>query len=114
MSRGKPNQQKVVSELRELGYSVKVKHNQIHVLGVEHGMTIKEAKEFIKMSITKVPATLICHHCGWKYGIRQNGDCDIYRPDGTHHSTILSVGTGADEIKVGKCPVGHGECGVIA
>lgn len=65
MSRGNPNQAKLVKELKSMGYKVKVKHNQIHVEGVRYspyhdgvegwsvpegqtyGMTMSEAQLFI-------------------------------------------------------------------
>lgn len=46
-SRGNPNQARVVQKLEEMGYDVRVIHNQICVPGQEP-MTIKMARDFIE------------------------------------------------------------------
>ena len=48
MSRGNPNQQNVVDQIKQLGFNVKVIHNQICIDG-EDPMTVKEAREFVEM-----------------------------------------------------------------
>ena len=47
MSRGNPNQKKLVEQLKFWGYDVMIKHNQICVPG-EEPMTIAETKRFIE------------------------------------------------------------------
>lgn len=47
MSRGNPNQERVVEEIKRLGYEVWVIKNQICIDG-EDPMTVKEAREFVE------------------------------------------------------------------
>lgn len=48
MSRGNPNQERVVEEIKRLGYEVRVIKNQTCIDG-EAPMTVKEAREFVEM-----------------------------------------------------------------
>lgn len=62
MSRGNPNQYRLMLKIRDLGYRVWIKYNQIHIEGVTsspfypediqeptYGMTIIEAEEWLKL-----------------------------------------------------------------
>lgn len=99
MSRGNPNQAKLVKELKSMGYKVKVKHNQIHIAGVSqspfvpnatiesgyrvpdgetYGMTMAETKRFIS---EKTMEYKICPKCNG------HGSFDEKRPGFIDYTT---------------------------
>ena len=62
MSRGNPNQQSVIEEIRQLGYEVRVIMNQICIDG-EDPMTLNQARQFVaeeKANISREKQELKC------------------------------------------------------